>query len=486
MITQAAIAQAMTQNDWLALQPIVIVACTALVILVFELFHDRAGVNRGFAMGLGCTGLAIAGYTAYGLYSTPFIAFGGAFISDQFSIVFQGIIIVATALSLLLLNSLDRRAGAAGSSALILWSASGAMVMAGAGNLLTIFLGLEILSLALYALCALSTRPQAREAALKYLLLSSLASAVMLYGMTLLYGCTGSVALSSLLAPPPGALALYSVGIGLFFVGIAFKLGLAPFHIWMPDVFEGAPLPVSAFMSVVTKAGMLAVFARVVYSALPSSMMHQLLAPMWLIAAASMIIGNLGALAQTNLKRLIAYSGIAQIGYIIASFAGGTSYGLRYGIFYLAAYVFMNLGVFAVLSLLSDDQEEGVAMASFVGLGRNNPLAAGMMAFFLIGLAGLPPTAGFMGKILILASAVNSGYVWLAACLIIGTAISIYAYFKIIRTMYVPTRREAVSATLAISQVAWTPWITIGVCGVAVFVLGIYPRIPNAILPMMK
>lgn len=486
MITPEAIAQAFTLGDWFALRPLIIVAATALVILVCDIIAGKRGLSRLLTIVIGCCGLILAGIDVLAQFRVPFAAFGGAFFADGLAVVFQGIIILATLLSLLLFYAFEKRTGAAGAAALMLWSACGALLMAGAGNLLTIFLGLELLSLGLYALCALAQRATAREAALKYFILSSLASAVMLYGMALLYGCTGSVALSAILSAPPGSMPLHTIAMGLFFIGVAFKLGLAPFHIWMPDVFEGAPLPVTAFMSVVTKAGMLAVLARITYTAVPSAYMHELLLPLWCIAGLSMLIGNFGALAQTNVKRLLAYSGIAQIGYVVAAFAGGTAYGLRYGMFYLAAYLFMNLGAFAVIALLSDENDEGARLVSYAGLGRTRPVLAAAMSFFLIGLAGLPPTAGFLGKILLLSSAVNAGYTWLAALLIIGTAISIYAYFKIIRMMYAPTRRDGVSAGVVAATVAPMPWVAVAVCAVAVFAFGLYPAWPSAVLPMIK
>ena len=485
MITAQEIATAVTHADWLALRPIAIVAITALIVVVLELFSGKAGLQRFSAILCGIAGLSVAGVDALAQYHVPYTAFHGAFISDGFTVVFEGIIIVATILSLLLCYSYERRIGAAGSIALMLWSACGAMVMVGAANLMTIFLGLEILSLGLYALCGLAHRATAREAALKYLILSSLASAVMLYGMALWFGCTGSIAISSLLTPPVNN-GLYPVALGLFFVGIAFKLGLVPFHVWMPDVFEGAPLPVTAFMSVVTKAGVLAVLARIIYTALPSSLSHVLLAPLWVVVVASMIIGNLAALAQINMKRLLAYSGIAQVAYIVAAFAGGTAYGLRYGIFYLAAYLFMNLGAFAVLALLSDENDEGARLVAYAGLGRRRPIVAAAMSFFLLGLAGLPPTAGFMGKILLLASSVNAGYTWLAGALILGTAISLYAYGKVIRAMYAPIRHEGVSVGVAGALVSPLPWIAVAICAIAVLIFAFYPLVPSAVLPLIN
>jgi NADH-quinone oxidoreductase subunit N len=423
--------------DWTAVVPIFIVALGALVVLLADLTLPRAA-RRPAGLAIAIVTLAVAGAYALTGWHHPVAAFGGAFVNGGFAIVFEEITIVAAIFSLLMAYTLGRDDQAGGAIALVLWSASGAMLMAGAANLMTIFLGLELLSLALYCLCGISSRPGARESALKYLILSSTASAFMLYGMALLFGATGSVALAAF-AAPPASVPLFDIGCGLFLIGLCFKLSLVPFHVWTPDVYEGAPLPITAFMSVVTKAGTLAVLARFAYAALPAQNAEQILWPLWIVAAISMIVGNVAALAQTDIKRLLAYSGIAQLGYIVAAMAGTTSLGLRYAIFYLGAYTFMNLGAFAVVALLSRDRDEGSNIASFAGLGYRQPVLAAAMTFFLLSLAGLPPTVGFTGKILILASAVNAGFAWLAVLLIVGTAISAYAYFKIVRAMYART-----------------------------------------------
>jgi NADH-quinone oxidoreductase subunit N len=331
-------------------------------------------------------------------------------------------------------------------------------------------------------LCGLADRPTARESALKYLILSSVASGFMLYGMALLFGASGSVALAALANPALAANPLLILGAGLFFVGIAFKLSLVPFHTWSPDVYEGAPLPVTAFMSVATKAAVLAVFARFIYAALPAQSVAPLLAPIWVLAAISMIAGNVGMLAQHDLKRLIAYSGIAQIGYILAALAGETPLGMRYAIFYLIAYTLMNLGAFAVAALLSSDREEGSRLANYAGLGRRRPVAAALMTVFLLAMAGLPPTAGFLGKVLILSTAVSSGYWWLAAALIVGTAISLYAYAKIIRAMY---RHDEHARTHDAHPFVPLAWIGAVACFVFVVAIAFYPLTPSNVLPLV-
>jgi len=439
--------------------------------------------RRGAALVLGIAGLALGGILAVPGYWTPHAAFSGGFVEGAFACVFQEIIVVAAIMSLLLATHLARDDQVPGAIALMLWSAAGAMLMAGAANLMTIFLGLELLSLALYCLCGLGRRPSSRESALKYLILSSTASAFMLFGMAFLFGATGSVTLAALLEPAASPM-LFALGCGLFLIGLVFKLSLAPFHVWTPDVYEGAPLAVTAFMSVVTKAGALAVLARFAYAALPAAVSPAILLPVWIVAGISMIVGNAAALAQTDMKRLLAYSGIAQLGYIVAAFAGTTTFGLQFGIFYFGAYAFMNLGAFAVIGLLSREHDEGSHLAAFDGLGHRRPAAAAAMTLFLLALAGLPPTAGFTGKVLILASSVSAGFLWLAVLLIVGTAISAYVYLKIVRVMY--ARAGGAPSRPSSSPAALLPWVGICVSAVATVALGLHPIVLPGILPLVK
>ncbi len=469
--------------DYAAVMPAFLVAVVPLLLLFVDLFFRGQGaLRRGVAAGIAIAGLVAAGIMLAQQYHQPgYAAFGGAFVQGGFSIVFSEIAIVATIATLLLSAGVGRDDQVAGTTSLLLWSTSGAMLMAGAANLMAVFLGLELLSLALYCLCAMSPRRTARESALKYLILSSMASGFLLYGSALMFGATGSVAFAALATAT--VTPLLALGAGLFLVGLAFKLSLVPFHAWTPDVYEGAPLPVTAFMSIVTKAGTLAVLARFAYAALPSDHASAILAPLWVLAALSMLVGNLAALAQTDMKRLLAYSGIAQVGYIVTAFAGQTTLGLRYAILYLAGYLFMNLGAFAVIALMARDGDAVVGLPRFAGLAHRRPWLAAAMTFFLIGLAGLPPTIGFTGKILILSTTVSAGYAWLAGILIAGTAISAYVYFKIVRAMFADADPRHVRDERPRSVL---PWVAVAVCAVATFALGLVPLTPSNVLPLVK
>lgn len=475
---------AFTAADWAAVLPAAIVGAGALLVLLVDLLSP-GHAKRYVSIGLGLAVAIVAAWAAAGQYHRDYSAFGGGFVVGGFASVFQEIVLIALAGSLALYGTLRREDRLAGSVALMLWASAGAMLMAGAANLMTVFLGLELLSLSLYCLCGLPGTRASRESALKYLILSSTASGFLIFGMALLFGASGSVRLSDLANPALASSPLLWMGTGFFLTGIAFKLSLVPFHAWAPDVYEGAPLPVTAFMSVATKAGTLAVFARFVYAALPQEAASRLLIPIWVVAGISMIAGNVGMLAQHDLKRLLAYSGIAQVGYILTALAGSTALGLRYAIYYLAAYTFMNLGAFAVAAVLSADAEEGSRLHDYRSLARRKPLLAAAMTVFLLALAGLPPTAGFLGKILILSTAATSGYWWLGALLIAGTAVSLYAYAKVIFAMY--GGADVHRATEEVPPPARPlAWIALLACAVLVVVMAFYPLTPSDVLPLAR
>jgi NADH-quinone oxidoreductase subunit N len=470
-----------THADWSAVVPVSIVAVAALAVLIADLFSGKRD-RRYLSIGIALLGTIIAADFAARQYSHHHDAFFGGFIVGGFATVFQEIILMAAAGSIVLYGAIGPPQRVAGMTAIMLWSACGAMLMAGAANLMMIFLGLELLSLGLYALCGAVERKTAREAALKYLILSSTAAGFLIFGSALLFGATGSVRLADLVNPALASNPLFWVGAGMFLIGLVFKLSLVPFHTWTPDVFQGAPLPVTAFMSVATKAGALAVFARFIYAALPSGTSESLLLPIWIVAGISMIAGNVGMLAQHDLKRLLGYSGVAQVGYILVALAGLTPIGLRYALYYLTAYAFMNLGAFAVAAAISGDGEEGAELASYRGLGRRRPWLAATMTVFLLALAGVPPTAGFLGKILILSSGIASGYLWLAVLLIVGTAISLYAYAKVVWVMY--AREEGERQDLR----PFVPlaWASAAICALAVIAMTFYPLTPSNVLPLVR
>lgn len=419
--------------------PLLALAAGALVILLLDLLLPAETANPWwYAAGLGAVG--VAGYYLSQIWGKGLTGFNGAMIMDQFAVVFTLILLGAVFMTILLSFSRGEE-DKSGYLALVLWAGMGMILMAAANNLMMIFLGIELLSLALYVAVAFDPlRVNAREAALKYFVLGSVASAFILFGFALIYGATGTMELPKIAALAGkdalvyGAL-YYKVGIGLSLVGFAFKMGLVPFHSWVPDVYQGAPTPVTAYMSVGTKAAAFAVTARFLVNVVPAERQSAFLLPLAVFAAASMLLGATVGIWQMDLKRLMAYSGIAHAGYLIMGIPGLGSAGLSAAAYYLASYGFTAMGVFAIITLLETEGREGSALASFEGLWYERPWLAGAMSLFMFGLAGLPPSGGLIGKILLARAAVGSGSWLLLTALIVSTGISAYIYLRVIGTL---------------------------------------------------
>ena len=333
-----------------------------------------------------------------------------------------------------------RTAGAGEFYALLLSSVAGMVVLASAENLITLFVGLELLSIPLYALCAAELRRgTSLEAGLKYLIIGSLGSATLLYGLAMIYGATGATdfdAISEAIGEDVGlGDPLLLIGIALGAAGLAFKASVAPFHQWSPDVYQGAPTPVTAFMATATKAAAFAVLLRLFDHALAIEQMN------WgpalaTLAAVTIIVGNVGALRQRSLKRLLAWSGVGQAGYLLAGVVVGTQLGLKATWFYLAAYLFMNVAAFAVVIARERASETGDDLKSFEGLGQASPLLAWPMTIAMLALAGFPATAGFIGKFYLIDAAVDGDYAWLGVLIVVGSMISLAYYLRVVAVMW--------------------------------------------------
>jgi NADH-quinone oxidoreductase subunit N len=460
--------------DISTLAPVLVLIGAGLLVLLADLILPRA--SRALLYGIGIAGAAASFVALVTQFGHPSTTFAGAFASDRFSWAFDGLLILALAVALLL--SLLRKAedgGSAGSYAsLLIFCTVGGAVLASATNLIVIFLGIEQLSLALYILAGAGLgRVRSQEAALKYVLLGSFASGFLIFGSALLYGASGGIGLSDLAKGASGGSLLFETGFALFIVGVAFKLALAPFHVWTPDVYEGAPIPVTAYMSVAVKAATFSVLARIVYTVFGHD--SSALAPLWALAILSMIVGNVGAIRQRNLKRLLAYSSIAQAGYIVLALAGVTGAGLGAMLFYLAAYAFMNLGAFAVISLVGDGDESAASLDNYVGLFWRRPWVAAWMTLFMFSLAGIPATAGFIGKLLLLGPAIGAG-AWgiaMAVTLVAGTLVSFYVYFMVVWTMFAPPEGERPGMTGG----AFAPWLVVVGAVAGVLVMGVLPQV---------
>jgi len=412
--------------------------------------------------------------------------FYGLITLDPLSAVFRWLALGVVALTVLMLTSADDvepqwRGEYVG---LVLLVGVGVMLMAEAAHLLMAYVAVELVSLSSYCLVGLPKGQRAAEAAMKYLLFGALSSGIMLFGMSWIFGLTGALDFSAIAhavdrlgqgMTDPASRAAYAgamaMAVALVLVGLGFKISMVPFHMWTPDVYEGAPIPVAAMLSVGPKAAGLALLLRVTAAVSP---MWGVIGPVMIgLAIVTMTLGNLVALVQHNAKRLFAYSTIAQVGYLLIGFSVKTPLAMEGLLVYLVAYLFMNLGAFACLTVVCTDAHDET-LDAFRGLARRAPLLAACCAVFLLSLAGMPPLVGFMGKFLLFGSAIEADHLWLAVAAVINSAIALYYYVNIIRLMYLvaPERLQAVSSP-------WALRVAVGLCGIITLALGVFP---NALL----
>jgi NADH-quinone oxidoreductase subunit N len=455
--------------------PIVALTGFFLLAVVVDLVLPRARRGGVVAM-VAVVGFAYSLGTA--LYRWQYAQGGYAYhkfaTGDQFALFFEILFASLGILTVALAHSYLKRRGLLESEFQILIMAAviGMMVLASATSLVTVFLGLELLSIALYIVCGFArTDFRSQEAAAKYLLVGGFASAFVLYGMALIYGAAGTTVIPDIaqrLTADAGTNPLLLLGILLMGVGFAYKVSAAPFHMWTPDVYQGAPIPVTAFMSVGTKAAAFAMIVRVFAGGLPH------LAPEWqtllaFVAATSMIVGNLMAITQTSLKRLLAYSGVAQAGYILIGVIAGGQNGLAAVLYYLFVYMFMNFGAFAVITLLTAPDGDRDSFADLEGLGRRNPVLAVAMTIFMLSLAGFPPSVGFFGKLFLFTAGVGAGYTWLVVLAVLMSVVSVFYYVRVLVPVWSPSPRlERIPASISSRA-------TVVLSAVASLVLGIYP-----------
>jgi NADH-quinone oxidoreductase subunit N len=418
--------------------PAIVVSITGMIIMLVGLLVRRGAGTVGGLVGLAGVLIGLAANSALRLGGTR--AFSGFVAVDSYSWFFNILILLATAITILMSMRylVDEGLALYEYFALLLFASAGMMFMVCGNHILLIFVGLETLSISVYVLAGiLPGNPKSSEAALKYLLLGAFSSGVFLYGAALLYGSAGSLSLEQLSryfhGGAPSKMAV--VGIGLLLAGFAFKVAAVPFHMWTPDVYEGAPSPITGFMSVGVKAAAFAAFVRVFFESV-STMHAQWAQFLWILAALTMILGNLAALVQDNIKRMLAYSSIAHAGYIMIGMIAGGKTGTSAILYYLLAYTFTNLGAFAIVTLVGRQGEEKVFIDDYRGLAKQNPLLALLMSIFMFSLAGIPPTAGFVGKFAIFSAAISAGYIWLVIIGVLTSAASVFYYFRIVMKMY--------------------------------------------------
>ncbi len=412
-------------------------------------------------------------------FADPGPAFGGMLLIDGFATFFRLLVLIVGVLTIILGRPyLEREKVESGEFyALVLFSIVGQCLMVSANELVMIFIGLEISSISSYVLAGyLRKDTRNNEAALKYFMLGSFATAFFLYGIAMVYGATGStnlfdirqVLMSGELTTPDRLIFLAAA---LMFVGFAFKVSAAPFHVWTPDVYQGAPTPVAAFLSAAPKAAAFAVLLRVFLTTfMPFSRQWEPL--IWVTALVTMFIGNFAALVQENIKRMLAYSSIAHAGYVLIAVATHSEIGTAAAMFYLAAYAFMNVGAFAVVSHFARKGETTVEIKDFAGLANHQPFTAAMLAFFLFSLIGIPLTGGFFGKFYVFKAAIDSQFYWLTALGLVNSALAAYYYLRIVVLMYMYDASEASQNMPPLDLGVKT---VLGVCGACTVFLGVFP-----------
>ncbi len=467
---------AVKASDWMLLSPEIFLSAAGLVMLgISVLIGKEKEEFLGFLATLSVlvTGALVVFVSLRPDRKTPIM--GGAFVVDNFALFFKGLILLSLVLAILASVKFVGQAPYPGGEyyALLLFAGVGMLFMASGNNLISIYISLETMALASYVLAGyFKGEIKSTEAALKYFILGAFSSGVLLYGLSLVYGVTGTMGLPELAKKLAGAdrSNLLMLGILLILAGLLFKIAAVPFHVWTPDVYEGSPTPVTAFFSVGPKVAAYAILARIYYVAFPKFHADWGLI-VALVSAATMILGNVAALLQTNVKRMLAYSSIANAGYALLGVLGfRTEWGLWGILIYLLAYTFMNFGVFTLVILLESRGYAGESVSDFNGLAQRNMPAAVLMLLFLLSLAGLPPTAGFIGKYYLFTAAMKAGYAWLALLAVLMSAVSLFYYFRIAAAMFFTEGSGAeLRGSYALTAVA-------AICGLGTLLIGVLPQ----------
>ncbi len=453
----------MTLQDFMPILPEMVLLATAVAVLMVDTFLG----DKRWLTWVGLVGVLLAGAATYWLALQPPADFQDMAASDAYTAFFRLVILVVTGLGLLMaMNWLEAHGEQQGEyNALLLLAAIGMTLMAAATHMLTLFVALELFSLCLYILAGFEReRASSGEAALKYLLLGAFSSALFLYGIALVYAATGALTFAGI-AQKASLSPLFLAGVGLLIVGFGFKVAAVPFHMWTPDVYQGAPTPVTAYMSVATKAAAFAAFVRLFVGTLgveKSAWVPALAA----LAVLTMMVGNLAALSQHSLKRMLAYSSIAHEGYVLVGLVAANTTGTAAVLFYLLVYAFMNLGAFAVVIALERQGEGDVTLSQMRGLARTHPLLAAAMAIFMFSLTGVPPFAGFFGKLYLFQAAVQANLTWLAVIGVISSVVSAYYYLNVLVQIYMADPETP-------PTLAWRPVLGLATLVAVVFVVGI-------------
>ena len=465
--------------DLIALAPVLVLSFFAMLVMVLDLWGGR---NKSLLVFTSLIGLLMTAISAFAKHPIPAYSFNDSYIVDHLSLFFICIFTISSALAILLSVEYNEREGIRAGEyyALILFCTVGMILLASSTDMIMVFLGIEIVSICLYVLAGIRRNDhRSNEASLKYFLLGAFATGFLLYGMTLVYGSTGSTNLFKIaefvMNPSAQSNPLLLMGLVLLVIGFGFKIASVPFHMWAPDVYQGAPTPVTAFMAVGPKAAAFAAFFRVFAEAFPE------MSPSWemllsIIAVLSMFVGNLGAIMQTNIKRMLAFSSISHAGYILMAVIAKSSLSSSSMLFYMLTYTFMTFGIFGIVIILGRKGEENLEIKNYSGLAYKHPIIALSMTIFLLSLGGLPPFAGFVAKFYLFSAAIQEGLLTLVIIAVLNSAISFYYYLKVVVFMYMKEPEAEFKISL-------TP-ITLFVVLVGVFGtinLGIFP---NAIITL--
>ena len=462
--------------NWQLLMPELVIALTLIIVLVFDLFDSISKTVLGWMTIIGA-GIALWVSIQMHQAGTVGIQFNEMFKVDSFSLFFNIIFLVSTILvTLISMSYLDRGDRKQGPYyLLILLATLGMMLMAAGNELIIVFLGLELMSLSLYVLASyFRESPASSEAGMKYLLLGAFASAFFLYGIALIYGGAGTTSVPAIAEAitAENKSPLLLAGMFLLVVGFGFKVAIVPFHQWAPDVYEGAPTTIAAFISAGPKAAGFAAFLRIFMEALPT-LQVEWSGVLILLAMLTMTVGNIIAISQTNIKRMLAYSSIAHAGYVLIGLAAANDDGISSAMLYLLVYCVMNIGAFGAVILARTEDGESLMISDYAGLGTRKPLLAMFMTVMLLSLAGFPPTAGFVGKFYIFKAAVGAGHIWLVIIGAINTAISAFYYLRVVVTMYMREPEEE----LEISPYASTLVVGLVIAAIGVLLIGILPSL---------
>jgi NADH-quinone oxidoreductase subunit N len=464
----------MIASDLLPALPVLIISVWAILLLLFDLFIS----NKSTIAILAAVGVAVALVAVIVRFGSDQVAFNGMIVADSFSDFLQIVILATALLGIAVAYDYLRRMNLERGEyyALMLFTVAGMLLMSLAGDLILVFLAIELLSIPLYVLSGFA-RPEkgSEEAAMKYFILGAFSSAFLVYGIALIFGATGTTSMAGV-AQSIGANqadpTLLIIAVPMLLVGLGFKVAAVPFHMWTPDVYQGAPSAVVAFMSVGAKVAGFAALLRIFIAALPE------LADAWgpvvvAISAATMIWGNVAAIAQTNIKRMLAYSSIAHAGYLLMALAAASNSrvadaAVSAALFYLFAYLFSNLGAWAVVLAMERADGRGLLIEDYAGLGRRRPALALAMAIFMLSLIGVPPTVGFIGKFLVFSVTVDAGLIGLAIVGVVTSLISAYYYMRVVVMMYMRTGEPETRSEGWLNR-------TVGLTALATFLLGVLP-----------